>query len=35
MANQIQRGDFIKQGIVTAGVTAATSANILGANEPL
>jgi predicted dehydrogenase len=33
MTNQIQRRDFIKQGIVTVGATAAASANILGAND--
>jgi predicted dehydrogenase len=33
MANQIQRRDFIKQGIVTVGATAAANANILGAND--
>ena len=33
MANQIDRRDFIKQGVATVGVAAAGSANILGAND--
>lgn len=33
MTSQIERRDFIKQGIATVGVTAAAGANILGASD--